>query len=92
MRNASQSASLSSQTMEDAMTKAKDVKKGDDVTWKFGSGTGEGTVTQVHTDDVKKTIKGKTVTRHASEDKPAVEVKTDKGSKVLKSATEIKVK
>ena len=49
-------------------------------------------MTQVHTDDVKKTIKGKTITRHASEDKPAVEVKTDKGAKVLKSVTEIKVK
>lgn len=74
------------------MSKAKDVHKGDDVTWKWGSGTGEGEVTQVHTDDVKKTIKGKTVTRHASADKPAVEVKTDKGAKVLKSVTEIKVK
>ena len=74
------------------MGKAKDVHKGDDVTWKWGSGTGKGEVTQVHTDDVKKTIKGKTITRHASDDKPAVEVKTDKGAKVLKSVTEIKVK
>jgi hypothetical protein len=74
------------------MGKAKDVHKGDDVTWKWGSGTGEGEVTRVHTDDVTKTIKGKAVTRHASKDKPAVEVKTDKGAKVLKSATEITVK
>jgi hypothetical protein len=73
------------------MSKAKDVHKGDDVTWKWGSGTGAGTVAAVHTDDVTKTIKGKAVTRHASDAKPAVEIKTDKGAKVLKSVTEIKV-
>ena len=72
--------------------KVKDVHKGDDVTWSWGSGTGKGEVTQVHTADVEKTIKGKTITRHASEAKPAVEIKTDKGAKVLKSATEIKPK
>ncbi len=74
------------------MSRASDVHKGDDVEWTWGSGKGTGEVTAVHTDDVKKTIKGKTVTRHASEDKPAVEVKTDKGARVLKSSSEIKVK
>ena len=74
------------------MTKAKDIHKGDAVEWKWGSGKGTGAVTQVHTDDVDKTIKGKVITRHASADKPAVEVKTDKGGKVLKSVTEVTVK
>jgi hypothetical protein len=74
------------------LTKSKDVHKGDDVTWTWGSGTGEGEVTEVHTADVKKTIKGKTITRHASQSKPAVEIKTNKGAKVLKSATEIVMK
>ena len=74
------------------MAKKADVTKGDDVTWKWGSGTGEGKVTKVHTDDVEKTIKGSTVKRKASDAKPAVEVKTDKGGKVLKSVSEVKVK
>lgn len=74
------------------MSKATEVKKGDDVAWNWGSGTGHGKVTKVHTDDVERTIKGGKVTRKASEDKPAVEVKTDKGAKVLKSTSEVTVK
>jgi hypothetical protein len=74
------------------MTKAKDVQTGDTVTWAWGQGEGKGNVTAVHHHDVEKTIKGTTVKRKASADKPAVEVKTDKGGRVLKSASEIKVK
>jgi hypothetical protein len=39
---------------------------------------------------VTETIKGAKVTRHASPEKPAVDIKTSKGGKVLKSTTEIK--
>jgi hypothetical protein len=41
---------------------------------------------------VTETIKGAKVTRHASPEKPAVDIKTSKGGKVLKSTSEIKVK
>ena len=74
------------------MSKKADVSKGDDVKWAWGSGTGEGKVTAVHKDDVEKTIKGSTIKRKASAAKPAVEVKTDKGGKVLKSVSEVKIK
>lgn len=74
------------------MTKKADVSKGDEVEWKWGQGKGHGEVTKVHTDDVSKTIKGSKVTREASKDEPAVEVKTDKGGKVLKSVSEVKIK
>ena len=74
------------------MTKKADVSKGDEVEYKWGKGTVEGEVTKVHTDDVEKTIKGSKIKREASESKPAVEVKTDKGAKVLKSTSEVKVK
>lgn len=74
------------------MTKTADVKPGDDVEWKWGTGKGEGEVTRVHKDDVAKTIKGTAVKRKASATKPAVEVKTDKGAKVLKSTSELKIK
>ena len=70
------------------MSKA-DVKAGDDVTYKWGKGTVAGAVTKVHTQDVEKTIKGSTVKRKASAEKPAVEIETDKGQKVLKSTSEI---
>ena len=74
------------------MTAKKDVSKGDDVSYKWGKGTVEGEVTKVHTDDVERTIKGSKIKREASEDKPAVEVKTDKGQKVLKSTSEVTIK
>ena len=73
------------------MTKNADVKTGDDVAYKWGKGTVDGTVTKVHTDDVEKTIKGNAVKRKASDKKPAVEIKTDKGQRVLKSTSEVKI-
>ena len=74
------------------MTTKKDVSKGDEVEYKWGSGKVEGEVTAVHTDDVERTIKGTKVKREASKEEPAVEIKTDKGKKYLKSTSEVKIK
>ncbi len=74
------------------MTAKKDVSKGDDVEYKWGSGKVEGEVTKVHTDDVERTIKGNKVKREASKEEPAVEIKTDKGKTSLKSTSEVKIK
>ena len=52
----------------------------------------EGEVTGVHKDDVERTIKGNKVKREASDEEPAVEIKTDKGQRVLKSTSEVKIK
>lgn len=71
------------------MTAKAKVKTGDDVAYAWGKGTVEGAVTKVHTRDVEKTIKGSTVKRKASADKPAVEIETEKGQTVLKSTSEI---
>ena len=68
------------------------VKKGDKVEYKWGTGKAEGKVAQVHTGDVEKTIKGKTIKRKASPEKPAVEVATKKGGRALKSTSEVKIK
>ena len=65
-------------------------KTGDKVSWKWGSGTGKGKVAKVFKADTTETIKGKKIKRKASPDQPAVEVATDKGVKVLKSASELK--
>jgi hypothetical protein len=73
-------------------SKAPAPKKGDSVEWKWSNGTAEGKIARVHTRDVTETIKGAKVTRHASPEKPAVDIKTSKGGKVLKSTSEIKVK
>ena len=65
-------------------------KTGDKVSWKWGSGTGKGKVAKLFKTDTTETIKGKTIKRKASAEKPAAEVTTDKGAKVLKSASELK--
>jgi hypothetical protein len=49
-------------------------------------------VTKVHTRDVPKTIRGKTVKRAASKDGPALEIKTAKGKTVLTSNSDVTVK
>ncbi|WP_019988081.1 DUF2945 domain-containing protein [Rudanella lutea] len=65
------------------------VKKGDRVEWKYGKGTGEGTVTEVHTSDVSKTVQGKTIKRKGSAEEPALVITQDKKTRVVKSASEV---
>lgn len=67
----------------------KTLHKGDDVNWTWGSAKAHGEVTAVHDHDVTRTIKGKTIKRKGSSDEPAVEVKSDKGGRALKSASEL---
>lgn len=63
--------------------------KGSKVKWNWGTGHGEGTVQQVFTKRVKRTIKGKVITRNATEDDPAYMVVEENGNRVLKAATEL---
>ncbi len=62
---------------------------GDKVQWNWGSGTGEGTVQDVYTERVEKTIEGAEVTRNADTDNPAYLIEQDDGSQVLKSESEL---
>lgn len=66
------------------------MKKGDEVTWKWGKSEAEGKVVKKHTEPVSKTIKGAKVKRNASKQKPAYEIEQDNGSKALKSESELK--
>ncbi|WP_419803397.1 DUF2945 domain-containing protein [Mucilaginibacter sp.] len=65
------------------------MKKGDDVSWKFGKGQAEGKVKEVFTEPVEKKIKSVTVKRNASKEKPAVLVKQKNGNEALKSESEL---
>ncbi|RZA17354.1 MAG: DUF2945 domain-containing protein [Proteobacteria bacterium] len=64
-------------------------KKGESVTWNWGSGTARGKVTEVFTEKVTRRIKGKAITRNATEDDPAYLVTQDDGDRVLKSGSEL---
>ena len=49
----------------------------------------EGTIDEVHHDDVSRTTKGEKVTRHGSADNPAYVIRQDDGTVVLKLASEV---
>lgn len=64
--------------------------KGSKVEWNWSTGTGAGKVTEVFTDRVTRKIKGKEITRNASEDEPAYLIEQDDGDRVLKSHSELR--
>ena len=66
------------------------MKKGDTVHWEWGKSEAEGKIVAKHTEPVKKQSKGATVKRNATKDEPAYEIKQENGTKVLKSASEVK--
>ncbi len=71
------------------MANVNDFQVGDTVSWKWGSGTGSGTITERFTESVTRTIKGAEVVRDASDDEPAFLIEQEDGDEVLKSSTEL---
>ena len=65
------------------------IRSGSAVKWKWGSSWAEGTVTEVHHDDVTRTTKGNTVTRHGKDDDPAYVIEQEDGTIVLKLQSEV---
>ena len=64
------------------------VKKGDKVEWNYGKGKAQGTVDEVHQEDVERTVQGATVKRKGSKKEPALVLK--QGDKtIIKSASEV---
>ena len=68
---------------------AGDFSKGDKVEWSWSGSTATGTVKEVFTDDVERTIKGSTIKRNASKDEPAYLVEQEDGDEALKSGSEL---
>ncbi|NRF09422.1 DUF2945 domain-containing protein [Agrobacterium pusense] len=64
-------------------------RKGTKVRWNSGTGTGEGKILEVFTEDVERTIFGSTIKRKASKDEPAYLIEQEDGGKVLKSRSEL---
>lgn len=63
-------------------------RKGDKVSWKYGKGKAEGTIEEVHKDDVERTVQGATVKRKGSTEEPALVIKQDH-KRIIKSASEV---
>ena len=65
------------------------IRQGSTVSWRWGHGTAEGRVTEIHRDKVTRTTKGESVTRNGSEDDPAYVIEQDDGTVVLKLRSEL---
>lgn len=65
------------------------IRKGTEVTWKWGNGTAEGTVIETYTKKTTKTIKGSEVTRDGSSGDKALYIEQSDGDKVLKLESEV---
>ena len=64
-------------------------KKSSKVQWKWLGRPISGTVEEVFKASVTKTIKGKKITRHGTEEKPAYLVKSEAGNLALKLESEL---
>lgn len=64
------------------------VKKGDDVIWNYGKGEAKGKITEVHENDIERTVQGTTVKRKGSAEEPALIIKQG-SKKIVKSASEV---
>ncbi len=65
------------------------IRKGSEVSWKWGQGKANGKVEETFTHQVTKTIKGTEVTRIGEEGNKALYIKQDDGDYVLKSENEV---
>jgi hypothetical protein len=65
------------------------IREGSTVTWKWGSSTAEGKVTEIHRDKVSRSTKGEQITRNGSDDDPAYVIEQDDGTVVLKLRSEV---
>lgn len=65
------------------------MKVGDTVSWKWGSGTGQGKVEKRYERRVTRKIAGSGITRNGSQENPALFIRQKDGAAVLKLASEV---
>lgn len=66
------------------------MRKGTQVSWKYGTGTAIGKIESVHKEPIKRTLKGSEIHRNGSPDDPALVIVQENGDKVLKLQSEVK--
>ena len=65
------------------------IREGSTVTWSWGQGSAEGTVSEIHRSSVTRTTKGQQVTRNGSDDDPAYVIEQEDGTVVVKLRSEV---
>ena len=66
------------------------MRKGTQVSWKYGTGTATGKIESIHKEHITRQIKGSDITRNGSDDDPALVIVQENGDKVLKLQSEVK--
>lgn len=66
------------------------MRKGTQVSWKYGTGTATGKIESIHKEHVTRKIKGSDITRNGTADDPALVIVQDNGDKALKLQSEVK--
>lgn len=61
------------------------------VGWQWGTGIATGEILAMYVERTEIISKGNTIVRHGKKDDPAVVIRSDNGSKVIKLAHEIQV-
>lgn len=65
------------------------MRKGTQVSWKYGTGTATGKIEETHKETVSRKLKGSEIVRHGTPDNPAYLIVQESGDKVLKLKSEI---
>ena len=65
------------------------IRTGTTVSWRWGNGTGQGKVVEVHHAKVTRTLGGSEITRNGSDDNPALLIEQEDGARVLKLRSEV---
>jgi len=65
------------------------MKKGTEVTWKWGKGTAKGKVKESFSHEVTRKIKEAVITRKGSKEDPALLIEQEDGDEVLKISSEV---
>ncbi|OWP62444.1 DUF2945 domain-containing protein [Hymenobacter amundsenii] len=65
------------------------MRKGTQVTWKYGTGTATGKIEETHKDSITRTLKGSEITRNGTPENPAYLIVQENGDKVLKLKSEV---
>ncbi|NVO31991.1 hypervirulence associated TUDOR domain-containing protein [Hymenobacter lapidiphilus] len=65
------------------------MRKGTQVSWKYGTGTATGKIEETYKESVSRKIKGSEITRNGTPENPAYLIVQDNGDKVLKLKSEV---
>ena len=65
------------------------MRKGTQVSWKYGTGTATGKIEETYKESVSRKIKGAEITRNGTPENPAYLIVQENGDKVLKLKSEV---